>query len=179
MSLRTYRLHQLLTRCKTFNIDVVAIQQHRWRTNEETTSINSNGYYFIYRTVTEGSQGEISLLITDKSAKKILHIKNISNQILLVTINCNLKITIICIYASTEEASATDKDTFYNNLTDCIRDVPLHNFVVLLSDLNVRIGPSNAHLKIIGRYPYHREQENPIQTDTSGVCNFQMETRHN
>ena len=79
MSLRTYRLHQLLTRCKTFNIDVVAIQQHRWRTNEETTSINSNGYYFIYRAVTEGSQGEIGLLINDKIAKNISRIKNISN----------------------------------------------------------------------------------------------------
>ena len=36
---------------------------------------------------------------------------------------------------------------------DCIRDVPLHNFVVLLGDLNDRIGPSNTHLKTVGRYP--------------------------
>ena len=76
---------------------------------------------------------------------------------LLVTINCNPKITIFCTYAPTEEASATDKDTFYNNLTDCIQDVPLHNFVVLMGDLNARIGPSNAHLKTIGRHPYHKE----------------------
>ena len=44
-----------------------------------------------------------------------------------------------------------------NNLTDCIRKVPLHNFVVLLGDLNARKGPSIAHLKTIGRYPYHEE----------------------
>ena len=63
----------------------------------------------------------------------------------------------ICTYAPTEEASTTDKDTFYNNLTDWTREVPLHNFVVLLGDLNARIGPSNAHLKTIGRYPYPKE----------------------
>ena len=84
-----------------------------------------------------------------------MHIKNISNRVLLVTIN--RKITIIRTYAPTEEGSATDRETFYNSLTDCIREVPLHNLVVLLGDLNARIGPSNAHLKAIGRYPYHKE----------------------
>ena len=199
--LRPGRLHQLTTRCKTFNIDVVAIQEHRWQTNEEATLINSNGYHFIYSTATKRSQGGVGLLITHKTAKNILHVQSISNRILLDTINCNPKITIICTYAPTEEASATDKDTFYNNLTDCIRDVPLHNFVVVMGELNARIGPSNANLKTIGRHPYHKEtndngnrlidlceannacaslqQENPIQTDTSGVDSIQMVTKHN
>ena len=93
----------------------------------------------MYSTATERSQGVIGLLITDKVTKNILHIKNISNRILLHTINCNPKIKIICTQAPTEEASATDKGTFYNNCTDCIRDVPLHNFVVLMGDLNATI----------------------------------------
>ena len=71
---------------------------------------------------------------------------------LLVTINCNPKI-ILCTYAPTEEASTADKDTFYNNLTDCIRDIPLHNFVVLMGDLNARIGPSNTHIKTVWKIP--------------------------
>ena len=121
--------------------------------NEETTSMNSNGYHFIYSTATERYQGGIGLLITDKIAKIILHIKNISNRILLVTIICNPKITIICTYAPTEEASATYKDTSYNHLTDCIRDFPLHNFVFLMGDLNARIGPSNVHLKTVEETP--------------------------
>ena len=199
--LRPGTLHQLTTGCKTFNIDVVAIQEHRWQTNEEATLINSNGYRFIYSTATKRSQGGVGLLIIHKIAKNILQVKSISNRILLVTTNCNPKITIICTYAPTEEASATDKDTFYNNLTDCIRDVPLHNFVVVMGDLDARIGLSNANLKTIGRHPYHKEtndngnrlidlceannacaslqQENPIQTDTSGVGSIQMVTKHN
>ena len=79
--LRPGRLHQLITGCKTFNMDVVAIQEHRWRTNEETTSIIFNGYHFMYSTATERSQEEIGLLITDEIAKNILQIKNISNRI--------------------------------------------------------------------------------------------------
>ena len=62
-------------------MDVVAIQEHRWRTNEETTSIIFNGYHFMYSTATERSQEEIGLLITDEIAKNILQIKNMSNRI--------------------------------------------------------------------------------------------------
>ena len=81
-------------------------------------------------------------------------------QKILLTFYTNIFFSIICTYSPTEEASATDKDTFYSNLTDCIHDVPLHNFVVLMGDLNARIGPSNAHLKTVGRYPYHKETNN-------------------
>ena len=84
--LRPGRLHQLTTRCKTFNIDVVAIQEHCWQTNEETTSINSNGYHFIYSTATKRSPGGVGLLITHKIAKNILHVTSISNRILLIVI---------------------------------------------------------------------------------------------
>ena len=40
--------------------------------------------------------------------------------------------------------------TFYNNLTDCLRDIPLHNFIVLMGDL-ARVESSDQHLKAVGR----------------------------
>ena len=127
-----------------------------------------------------------------------MHIKNISNRVLLVTIN--RKITIIRTYAPTEEGSATDRETFYNSLTDCIREVPLHNLVVLLGDLNARIGPSNHILRPLEDTPTIKkpmtmvidqsifvkqitraslQQENLIQADTSGVGNILIAKRYN
>ena len=48
------------------------------------------------------------------------------------------------------------KDTFYNNLTDCLRDIPLNNFIVLMGELNPRIGCLDTHLKTVGKYTYHQ-----------------------
>ena len=76
---RPGRLHQLTTSCKTFNIDIVAIQEHRWQTNEETTTLSSNGYKFIYSKATERSQGGVGILISNKIAKNILKAKSISS----------------------------------------------------------------------------------------------------
>ena len=116
----------------------------------------NNGYNFLYSTATERFQVGIELLIAGKIARHILHIKSISKRLLLVTIDCNPKITIICAYTPREEASASNKDTFYNNLTDCLRDILLHNFIVLMGDLNARVESSNTHLKAVERYTYHQ-----------------------
>ena len=113
-------------------------------------------YNIVYCTAAERFQGGIGLLIAEKIARHILHIKSISKRLLLVTINCSPKITIICAYTPTEEASASNKDTFYNNLTDCLLDITLHNFIVLMGDLNARVDSSNTHLKAVGRYTYHQ-----------------------
>ena len=115
-----------------------------------------DGYNFVYSTVTERSEGGIGLLIAEKIARHILHIKSISNRLLLVPINCSLEITIIWAYAPTKAASLSDKDTLYNNLTDCLRNILLHNFIVLMDDLNARVGSSDTHLKAVGRYIYHQ-----------------------
>ena len=98
-----------------------------------------------YSRVTERTQGGIGLLISKKIARYILHIKNISNRLLLVHIDCSLIITIICAYAPTGEASSSDKNTFYNNLTDCFCGIPPHSFVLLMGDLNTRVGISRYH----------------------------------
>jgi len=79
---------------------------------------------------------------------------------MLVTIDCNPKITIICTYAPTQNASENNKDLFYNNLSDCVRDIPLHNFIVIMGDFNARIGSSDSHLKVVGKHAYHQETNN-------------------
>ena len=39
--LRPGRLRQLTSGCKALNLDVVAIQEYRWRTNEETKAVKT------------------------------------------------------------------------------------------------------------------------------------------
>ena len=130
------------------NLDVATIQEYRWRINEETTTLETDGYNFVYSTATERSKGGIGLLIAEKISRHILHMKSISYRLMLVTIDCNPKITIICAYVS-------DTDTFYKNLNNCLFDITLHIFIVLMGDLNTRAGSSDTQLKVVGRYAYH------------------------
>ena len=58
--------------------------------------------------------------------------------------------------------------TFYNNLTDCLRDIPLHNFIVLMGDL-ARVESSDQHLKAVGRQAYH-QVSNDNGNRLKGLC---------
>ena len=80
-------------------------------TNEETEALKIGDYNLVYSAATEG---EIGWLITEKIARHILLIKIICNQLLVVTIACSPKITVICVYVPTEEEiSLTDSVTFH------------------------------------------------------------------
>ena len=52
--------------------------------------------------------------------------------------------TVIVAYAPTENATEDDKDIYYNHLRAAIEDVPLHNFLAVLTDANARLGPADA-----------------------------------
>ena len=84
--MRPGQLHKLTFGCKALNVDVMAIQKHRRRTNEETATLETYGYNFLYSTATERSQGGIGLFIAEKIARHILLIKSISNRLLLIAI---------------------------------------------------------------------------------------------
>ena len=154
--LRPGRLRQLTSGCKALNLDVVAIQEYRWRSNEETKAVKTEAKNFLYSTVTDLKEELDCWFLKQLKDRHILHIKSISNRQLLVTIDCNPKVTNISSYDPTEGASAKDKDTFYNNLIDCLRDISLHNFIVMIGDLNARAGSSDTHRKAVGRYTYHQ-----------------------
>ena len=52
--------------------------------------------------------------------------------------------TIIACYASTEEAEEEEKDAFYEQLEEEIRTTPRHDVLMVIGDLNARVGEDNT-----------------------------------
>ena len=77
--LKKGQIHQLIKGCKENNLDIVAIQEHRWRT-----------------------QNDID--IKNQLANCIVSITKVSSRIITMTLRCNPQITIISAYAPTELA---------------------------------------------------------------------------
>lgn len=47
------------------------------------------------------------------------------------------------VYSPTNMAPAEEAEKFYEDLT-AVRDVPAHNFLAILGDINARLGPMDA-----------------------------------
>ncbi|CAF1615910.1 unnamed protein product, partial [Adineta ricciae] len=162
---QTGKLHQLIYGCNKNNIDLVAVQEHRWQTSEQTNTayqtLNDETWRFEYCSATPEGHGGIGLLMNPRMSAFFSSSEKISNRIMAVHFMGNPAITIIITYAPTEDKSDVEKDMFYDDLQRYTHDVPSHNVLILAGDLNARLG-SDSHTtnsRAIGQYTYHHSTD--------------------
>ena len=79
-------------------------------------------------------------------------------------------ITLINVYAPTEE-KIEEKDKFYDDLQRTCDRVPKHNIVMILEDLNAKIGKEKAYENVTGKHTLH----DISNQNGEMVCNFAVE----
>mgnify|MGYP001794201292 FL=1 len=57
--LKKGQIHQLIKGCKENDIDIVAIQEHRWRTDNEIDIYKNSDYDMFYATASKEGQGGV------------------------------------------------------------------------------------------------------------------------
>jgi hypothetical protein len=87
------KLHQLIDGCINNGIDLVAIQEHRWQTQEQDSThleyIDETTWRFEYSTATIEGQGGVGLLISPKLTKYLSSTGKISDRILVASFRGN------------------------------------------------------------------------------------------
>ena len=55
------------------------------------------------------------------------------------------KLTVVTCCAPTEEADDADKEEFYEQLQTIIEDIPAHDMMLIIGDMNARTGGDNTN----------------------------------
>ena len=156
--LKKGQIHQLIKGCKENNLDIVAIQEHRWRTQNDNDILKNPGHDFFYASASKEGHGGVGILIKSELANCIVSITKVNSRIITMTLRCNPQ-RIISAYDPTELAHVEAKDSFYDELHTTISSIPVHNFLLALGDFNTRIGKISheSSLQTISRHFYHQE----------------------
>ena len=86
-------------------------------------------------------QEGVAFIIASKYVNTLLQWKPISKRLLYVWLNAwHVKLSIIVAYTLTENADEEDKDYFYYLLQMTVDNVPQHDVLLLLVDLNAGVG---------------------------------------
>jgi exonuclease III len=143
-------------------IQIVSLQEIRWRGH---CSIKKDKYS-IYYSCNPNVTGQVGtgFMIQKSAINKILGFEPISDRI------CKLKVkgkfhnmTLINIYAPTEDKEEGIKEQFYEELQRTQNRIPKHDVTITLDYMNAKLGKGKEFSQAIGRHTLHNVSNENVE----------------
>ena len=138
------KLQQVLREMTNYKLEILCVSEARW--TDSGRRILASGHTIFYSGRTDNiHRGGVAVIVTRKVEKTVLEWKPVNDRLMKVRFNSKFaKLTIIACYAPTEEAEEEEKDEFYEQLEEEIRTTPRHDVLMVIGDLNARVGEYNT-----------------------------------
>ena len=138
------KLQQVLREMTNYKVEILCFSEARW--TDSGRRILASGHTIFYSGRTDNiHRGGVAVIVTRKVEKTLLEWKPVNDRLMKVRFNSKFaKLTIIACYAPTEEAEEEEKDEFYEQLEEEIRTTPRHDVLMVIGDLNARVGEDNT-----------------------------------
>ncbi|XP_071480459.1 uncharacterized protein [Diadema antillarum] len=144
---------ELVWNMKKQSVEICGIQEHRQV--HETDRIDDINCYKVgqgyelytasaWRNTMQAAIGGVGIVIGKIAQRALIGVDRISDRLIKATFQGNPALTVIVAYAPCEYAASTDKTDFDDNLRQAIEAVPRHHFLMVLGDLNARLGPDDV-----------------------------------
>ena len=144
------RLEELCNSAKSQQIDIIAVQEHRfYHPDDPYIYHKADSYQLVtsssWKNSVNASVGGVGFLLSPTALNNLVNVDPISPRILLIELQGNPKTTIICAYSPHNSRPVEEVEEFYSTLRATIEQVPLHNFLVIAGDLNAQLGPDEVN----------------------------------
>ena len=138
------KLQQVLRQMTNYKVEILCVSGARWTVSGRR--ILASGHTIFYSGRTDNlHRGGVAVIVTRKVENILLEWKPVNDRFMKVRFNSKFaKLTIIACYAPTEEAEEEEKDEFYEQLEEEIRTTPRHDVLMVIRDLNARVGEDNT-----------------------------------
>jgi hypothetical protein len=167
--LKPGKMNEIAEQMLGTQLQIIALQEIRWK---------GHGYikkntYSLYYSCSEQTTGHFGtgFMVRKEFEKNIMSFTSINEKICTIRLKGKVyNITLINVHAPTEEKTEEEKDKFYDDLQRTFERVPKHD-VLILGDLNVKIGKEKAYENVTGKHTLHQISNQNGEL----VCNFAIE----
>ena len=106
----------------------------------------------------------VTLALSDAANKCLVELEQINDRILRACFSTTqVKMTFIALYAPKNESSDSDKDTFYQSLSDITNKVHFHYILIMCGDFNVKVAYQEYAPTVIGPHGLSEINENGLR----------------
>jgi hypothetical protein len=156
---QTGKLAQVVREMECYNIELLGICETRWTGSGSRQLVSGHQILYSGRSDDHHSRG-VAIITTKEVHKSLLEWNPVSERIIKARYNSAFaKLTTIVCYAPTEDADEEEKDVFYDKLQEIIDETPSHDMLLLMGDLNAKVGTEN------------KGRENTMGKQGIGECN--------
>ena len=162
---QTGKLSQVVNEFDNYRLDLLGLSETRWVGSDRKSLLSGHTLIYSGREDDIHEQG-VGLLISKKVSKSLLEWQPYGPRFLKARFNSKFcKLSVVTCYAPTEEADDTSKDEFYEQLQAIIGEIPAHDMLLVIGDMNARTGKDNANRERtigkegLGTYPMNDNGE--------------------
>ncbi|XP_039278798.1 craniofacial development protein 2-like [Nilaparvata lugens] len=149
-------LHALKRQLELYRVEIAAIQEMRWPGN----GILESGDWTVFFSGSNDGSGMAGtgFLVNRKRKEAVIGFKPVNERISTLRLRSQFfNITLVCVYAPTEDADEEEKERFYEKLEEVVDEIAHHDVKILLGDLNAKIGREERFQSVIGKESLHSE----------------------
>ena len=146
---------------KKRGIDIMGISETHW-TGQEKVVLQRGDTIIHSGREDDNHRGGVGILMTRFASRSLMDWTPISERIITARFySKHVKMTIVHVYAPTEDAEETVKDEFYERLQDVLNNKKEHDMLVITGDMNAKVGEDNRGYEgIMGRHGIGRMNDN-------------------
>uniref|UniRef100_A0A1B0CKX3 Reverse transcriptase domain-containing protein n=2 Tax=Lutzomyia longipalpis TaxID=7200 RepID=A0A1B0CKX3_LUTLO len=137
-----------------YKVDIAAVQEIR-----RETGVLKRKDATIYCSGTPGKRERgVGFIVSSKLASQVIRFTPVSDRICHLRMRGKFRnLSLVSVYAPTEEYQDSDKEEFYESLTRVYDSLPLYDLKIILGDFNAQVGKEDAFLQAIGKHSLHNE----------------------
>ena len=150
------RMNEIANEMQKFGINVLALQEIRWVGQGRIDKKNFTMFYSGPKTRT--GLGGTGFMIDSLTRKSFIYFEPINERMCKIRLRSNFRnISLISVYAPTNESNEEEKRRFYNQLSRECEKIPKYDTLIILGDFNAQIGTEDFLKDVAGKFTLQLE----------------------
>lgn len=137
-----------------YNLDIVVLQETKW---PYAGKINTKEYVIYYSGTDNGRYyGGVGYAVKKAISESVIGFTPINERMCNIRLSGRFQnISLISIYAPTEDAEEEEKDAFYGILEEEVNKLPQYDIKIVIGDANAKVGREEIWTEVAGKESLH------------------------